>query len=253
MNLRVIGCEGSRLEESRLVTMLLGHRVMLDAGSACSVPPRIQDGLDMVLLTHAHLDHLLELGFLLDNITGFRNRPLTVMGSRACIATIREHYMNDRLWPDFSRISSGGCPVLEYREMPDLEWFELPGEIMAMSVPVNHPAGARGFIFKSGNSAMVYSGDTGPNEALWRRAREVPRLSMAWVECSFPDRLRDLAIASDHLCPSLAREQMAILNRPDVPGYAFHLKKRLRTETVAELGHDFLIPANGDSYLLGGQ
>jgi len=252
LNFRVIGCEGSRLEESRLVTMLLGHRVMLDAGSACSVPPRVQDGLEMVLLTHAHLDHLLELGFLLDNVIGFRKRPLTVMGSSACISIIREHYMNDRLWPDFSRISSGGVPVLRYLEMPDLSWFELPGGIMAMSVPVNHPAGARGFIFRAGNSAMVYSGDTGPTEELWRRAREIPELAMAWVECSFPDRLRDLAIASDHLCPSLARDQMTLLGRPDIPHYAFHLKKRLREETLSELGTDFVVPSNGDSFLLGG-
>lgn len=252
MNFRVIGCEGSRLEESRLVTMLLGHRVMLDAGSACSIPPRIQDGLDMVLLTHAHLDHILELGFLLDNIAGFRNRPLTVTGSRACIAAIREHYMNDRLWPDFSRITPGGYPVLQYREMPDLEWFELPGGIMAMSVPVNHPAGARGFIFRSDSGALVYSGDTGPTEELWLRARQVPGLAMAWVECSFPDRLRDLAIASDHLCPSLAREQMAILDRPHIPVYAFHLKRRLRDEIIAELGNDFTVAADGDSLSVRG-
>jgi len=37
-----------------------------------------------------------------------------------------------------------------------------------------------------------------------------------------------------------------------VPAYAFHLKKRLREETLSELGADFLVPANGDSFLLGG-
>jgi len=99
---------------------------------------------------------------------------------------------------------------------------------------------------------MVYSGDTGPTEELWRRARDIPELAMAWVECSFPDRLRDLAIASDHLCPSLARDQMTLLGRPDIPHYAFHLKKRLREETLSELGTDFVVPSNGDSFLLGG-
>ncbi len=250
MNFRVIGCEGSRLEDSRPVSMLLGSRVMLDAGSAGCVPPEIQDGLDTVLLTHAHLDHVLELGFLLDNTSGFRSGPLTVMGSRACISIVREHYMNGRLWPDFSRITTAAGPMLRYVEMPDLEWFRLPGGIEAMAVPVNHSAGARGFIFRSGGAAMVYSGDTGPTEEIWRRAGEMPELTMAWVECSFPDRLRDLAMVSDHLCPSLAREQMALLGRPDVARFAFHLKRRLRDETVAELGADFRIPANGDGFVL---
>ncbi len=235
MFIEVIGNSGSKNADSRLVCMKLGERVLIDAGSAAFVPEAELDQIDVVMLTHAHLDHILDLGFILDSMISRRNRPLVVMGSEACLCIVKKHYMNGLLWPDFTKINVNGKPILEYRIITDEVWKDLPGDVECMAVPVNHPAGARGFLFRSNGKTVVYSGDTGPTDKLWQKASEIDDLSAVVIEVSFPDSKRNIAIASDHLCPSLAADELSKLDRVEVPIFVFHMKPWFATEIVSEL------------------
>ena len=235
MFIEVVGNSGSKNADSRLVCMKLGERVLIDAGSAAFVPEAELDLIDVVLLTHAHLDHILDLGFILDSMIARRNRPLVVMGSEACLCIVIKHYMNGLLWPDFTKINVNGKPILEYRVIADEVWKDLPGGVECMAVPVNHPAGARGFLFRSGGKTVVYSGDTGPTDKLWQKASEIDDLSAVVIEVSFPDSKRNIAIASDHLCPSLAIDELSKLGRAEVPISIFHMKPWFAEEIVSEL------------------
>ncbi|RKZ00826.1 3',5'-cyclic-nucleotide phosphodiesterase, partial [Candidatus Fermentibacteria bacterium] len=113
MFIEVVGNSGSKNAESRLVCMKLGTRVLIDAGSAALISDEELDQIDLVLLTHAHLDHILDLGFILDSMISRRTRPLVVTGSEACLNIVKTHYMNGLLWPDFSKIQVEGRPILE--------------------------------------------------------------------------------------------------------------------------------------------
>ncbi len=239
MFLEVVGSDGSKQAGSNLVTMRLGESVLIDSGSASSLTNTDQMDTELVLLTHAHLDHVLELGFLIDAIASQRGTPLKVMGSPACLAIVKTHYMNDLIWPDFSGISTVYGPALEYSELIDGEWMELPSGIEALPVPVNHGAGARGFLFRSSQGAIVYSGDTGPTEEIWKIASDLENLTAIIVEVSFPDRLSNVALASDHLCPELLLAEMEKLGRDEVPIYAFHLKPWFRHEIERDLARSF--------------
>ena len=239
MFLEVVGADGSKQAGNHLVSMKLGNSVLLDAGSASSLTNSEQMQVEVVLLTHAHLDHILDLGFLADATASQRSNPLTVIGSEASLAIVRKHYMNDLIWPDFSLLETGHGVALDYIDLVDGEWLELPDDLRALPIPVNHGAGARGFIFDSGSSSIAYTGDTGPTERIWELASNVDNLSMVIAEVSFPDRLNDVAIASDHMTPGLLEKEMEKLDRPGIPIFAFHLKPWFRHEIERDLARRF--------------
>jgi cAMP phosphodiesterase len=239
MRLEVLGADGSKLQGSSLCSVLLGDSVLLDAGSASNLPRDRQIPVEMVLLTHAHLDHIMELGFILDATVALRNAPLVVAGSAACLDMVREHYLNNLVWPDFSGIRTSTGPALIYRPLPDREWLTLPGDLEAWMEPVCHGAGARGFLFRTGTGSAVYTGDTGPTETIWERASELKDLRMVIAEVSFPDSLEDMALRSNHLSPGLLERELRKLDREGIPLFAFHLKPWLRIEIEGDLRRRF--------------
>lgn len=254
MFIEVVGASGSKNSVDRIVCMRLGEKVLIDAGSASFIPYEQLKRTKAVLLTHAHLDHILDLGFVLDSLVPERREPLVVMGSEACISIVKTHYMNGLIWPDFTKIYANGSPVLEYRIIEDFRWTGLPGGVQCMAVPVNHPAGARGFLFRSGDSILVYSGDTGPTDSLWKTARAEKGISAAVVEVSFPDSHRHIALAADHLSPSLAATEIRKLGERDFPVYLFHMKPWFAGEIEKEIqvigpGAEFL--RQGDKITFG--
>jgi len=239
MNIDVIGVDGSKQYGCNLCSMLLGESVLLDAGSASMLSGTQQQNVDMVLLTHAHLDHVLELGFMIDATVTIRDEPLRVMGSKACLEIVRKHYMNDLIWPDFSRIKTSKGPALIYEILEDRQWLSLPGGLSAWAEPVCHGAGARGFLFRSSTGTILHTGDTGPTNSIWEKAAELDDLKMIIAEISFPEKKTDIAIASNHLTASLLEKELDKLDRPDVPVYAFHLKPWERHEIEKDVARRF--------------
>ncbi len=235
MFIEVVGASGSKNSVDRIVCMRLGEKVLIDAGSASYIPYEQLKRTEAILLTHAHLDHILDLGFVLDSLVTERKSPLVVMGSEACISIVKTHYMNGLIWPDFTKIFSNGNPVLEYRIIEDYSWTDLPGGVSCMAVPVNHPAGARGYLFRSGDFTLVYSGDTGPTDSLWATAASEGSIRAAVIEVSFPDSRRGIALAADHLSPSLAVAEISKLDIPGIPIYIFHMKPWFAEEIEGDM------------------
>lgn len=236
MHIEVLGADGGKKSGSSLVAMKIGRSVLIDAGSASSLKDDEQSQIEVVLLTHAHLDHILELGFMADAAASLRDSPLRVLGSAASLKAVQTHYMNDLVWPDFSRIRTSSGPAVIYETIVDHEWVELPGGLSAMPVPVNHGAGARGFLLRSpSGGAAVYTGDTGPTSDIWEEASKLEDIELILAEVSFPDSMTDLAISSDHLTPKLLAEELRKLDRPSAPVFAFHLKPWYRQEIDRDL------------------
>lgn len=237
--LEVIGADGGKRPGSNLVSMRLGPSVLVDTGSGSSLHDSELASLEAVLITHAHLDHILDLGLLVDASVSSRDAPIRVLASAACIQAIRTHYMNDLIWPDFSRIHTSSGQTVVYEELADYEWLHLPGDIDALPIPVNHGAGGRGFIFRSPTGSMVYTGDTGPTLSIWDEAAKLDDLRFIVAEVSFPDSRKEVAIAADHLTPELLLAELSRLGNKHVPVYAFHLKPWHRQEIDRDLSRRF--------------
>jgi len=85
------------------------------------------------------------------------------------------------------------------------------------------------------SSAFVYSGDTYSTDELWHEAKHIPHLTTAFIECSFPNSMIELARTSKHLTPALFAQEFRKLDRDDITVYAYHLKPAYRDQILREL------------------
>jgi ribonuclease BN (tRNA processing enzyme) len=82
--------------------------------------------------------------------------------------------------------------------------------------------------------AWVYTGDTGPNPALWERLAALP-LRVLVIETAFRDDEHRLAQVSRHLCPAmLERELGGLTQTADI--YITHIKPGEVDAVMAEIG-----------------
>ena len=235
MKIRVLGVYGSEGQGQRPSAFLVNDRVLVDAGT---VPGALnveeQREIEHALLSHAHLDHIAGLAFLVDTfaITGSR-RAVTATSIARVVDDLRKHAFNDSLWPDFTTIPTEHTPVLGYRALPE-EVESRVGELWVTPIPVDHTVPTVGFVIHDGETGFVYSGDTGPTDRLWQTARELTGLKAVIVETAFPNRLEGLARASKHLTPAMLTQEMKKMPA-DLPLWIYHIKPHFFEETAEEL------------------
>lgn len=205
--------------------MILDHDVVIDAGTGVGDLSVSELALiDHVFITHSHLDHVASLPFMLDTVSSFRDRPVTLYATRATLDTLRQHLFNWKLWPDFSVIPDPDNPALRFRAIDLGETIELDGRRIT-AVPAHHVVPAVGYHIDSGSASLVYTGDTTTNDALWPVVNAIGNLRYLIIETALSDRERDLAVVSKHLCPSLLAEELTKLAlAPEI--YITHLKPR---------------------------
>jgi len=235
MEFQVLGSFGARLPGHGTVCFLVNDRMLVDAGAVTwRLNLEQQLAIDDVLLTHAHLDHIVDLAFIADNVLPFRDRSIRVWAPAEVLDAAHRHLFNNVLWPDFTSLKVGREPVLEFRPLPEGGVTEIAG-IKVSWRGTSHTVFTAGYLLEQNDRSLLVSGDTGPTEAIWALGRNSRGLAGVLAEVSFPNRLQDLALASGHLTPALVGEEMAKLNRPDVPVWVFHMKPQFLEEILAEL------------------
>src|SRR3954453_23967883 len=94
-----------------LTTLLVDDTVPVDAGSlGLYGTPAEQARVRHVFLTHAHIDHVGSLPIFLENVSDDSAHCPTVHAPPAVLEVIRTDVLNDRLFPDFVRLSNDGPP-----------------------------------------------------------------------------------------------------------------------------------------------
>src|SRR5919198_5210326 len=115
MRIEVLGCHGGDVPNLRLPTFLVNGQLLLEAGSVSgALPLERQVAIEHVLVSHAHLDHVVGLAFLVDNIQSAARRTaaVTTASLAPVIDDLRAHCFNNRLWPDFTVLPTPEAPVL---------------------------------------------------------------------------------------------------------------------------------------------
>ena len=242
MNLNVLGCSGAIAAGCKTTAFLLDGDVLIDAGTG--VGDLALDDLakvDHILITHSHLDHVLSIGLLADSVMRLRKaqgRPaIQVRALPETLAALRQHIFNGVIWPDFTRLPSAENPVLELLPFAIGDVLTLSGKRIEV-LSASHTVPAVGFAVDGGSAGWwVYTGDTGPNPALWRRLKDM-RVAHLVIETAFSDEERQLARISRHLCPTALGNALAQLEG-SVDVHITHIKpgemEAVMTE-IARLG-----------------
>ena len=216
MQIRVLGCSGSIAAGSRTTSFLLDRDVLIDAGTG--VGDLTLDELariDHILVSHSHLDHVLAIGLLADSVARRRAgaAPIRVYALPATITALRTHLFNGVIWPDFTCLPSAERPVLAFEPFAVGQVLKL-GAHRVEVLPAVHTVPAVGFAVlphTPEGGAWVFTGDTGPNPALWQRLRSLGVAQLV-IETAFSDEERALAKISKHLCPSTLGVELAQLD-----------------------------------------
>jgi cAMP phosphodiesterase len=243
LKIKVLGASGSEVPGHSCPAFLVDGKLLLDAGTvAVSLNIREEHSLQYILLTHAHFDHIKGIPFLLDNLV-IRNtgNTITVLSGKDVLDDLRKNILNDRIWPDFSKLPTPEHPVLKYRAIRPNRPAEIDGYKVVMGKVHHGNVPAYGFIVeKNGKKAIAYTGDTGPTDRFWETMAAY-NVKCLIVETSFPNRLEEMALATGHLTPSLLKKEIAKMPNPLPKIYVMHLKPQHLSEIEVEieaLDHD---------------
>ena len=260
MILNVLGCSGSIAAGCKTTAFLLDGDVLIDAGTG--VGDQALDALariDHVVVSHSHLDHILSIGLLADSVMRLRRAagrgPIQVHALPETLAALRAHIFNGVIWPDFTRLPSAEAPVLELLPFAVGDVLTLNGKRIEV-LSASHTVPAVGFGVDGGADAgwWIFTGDTGPNPALWRRLRGL-KVAHLVIETAFSDEERQLARISRHLCPTALGHELAQLEG-SVDVHITHIKPGEIDAVMAEIGrlgtpHRVHALAAGDVMKLG--
>ncbi|MDQ7787516.1 MAG: 3',5'-cyclic-nucleotide phosphodiesterase [Thermodesulfovibrionales bacterium] len=236
MKIKVIGCSGAEFPGHNPPSFLLDKEIVFDAGSITNVLDRkAQLKIKHIFITHAHLDHILSIPFLADNIiVGNKGRIITLYSIAPVIRTIRNHLFNSEVWPDFTLLPNPKEAILNLTPLKAGRTITVNGYSVT-PYKVNHPVPAVGYLVEDrGGKLFFYTGDTGPTRQTWKQAGK-RQLDALIIDVSFPNNMRELAITTGHLTPDLLGEEIKHMPCKPRRVYVTHLKPQYSRRISVEL------------------
>ncbi|MEZ6031532.1 MAG: MBL fold metallo-hydrolase [Planctomycetaceae bacterium] len=188
MQLIFLGTGGYHPNERRHTASLLlpDLGVALDAGTGFfRVQKAIRTSTLDVFLTHAHLDHICGLTFILVPLMRGDLKRIRVFGTDATLQAVRSHLLANELFPVE--------PAFEWHPLTDR--IPLPDNGALTWIPLVHPGGSVGFRLDWPEKSLAYITDT---TAPGNYADFVRGVDVLVHECYFPDHLDDWARKTGH-------------------------------------------------------
>jgi len=218
-------------------TFLLNKINSIDAGSLLKYIDVASVDIEYIWLTHSHLDHIVDIAYILDRYFALRKKTLNIIGLPNTIKSVRENFLNDSIWPDFSKIKlqSTDKMAVKYIELELDKSYTISDNESIKAFQTDHTVDSCGYIYtKDDNSIMITSDTLSLENAISILNRQKSIKSLI-VECSFPSELEKLAINTKHLTPDLLLDGLKSLKRDDIKVYINHIKPSYEEKIIKEI------------------
>jgi HD-GYP domain-containing protein (c-di-GMP phosphodiesterase class II) len=234
---KILGAQGSRSDNAFTTCIQVTKNTLIDAGNIMHALGEEALHVNHIFLSHAHLDHIIDSAFLMDNSFAKRTEPLCLYGLPETIQAIKKNIFNWDIWPDFGEIHLIGSksPAVKYIEIEPNHTYEVEDGISLTPILANHTVPCCGYIIEKEGSGIFFSGDTYKNPSLWEMLNKRTSIKALIIDVSFPNRFAKIAKESKHLTPKLLSEELSLLTRTDLNIYINHLKPFYAEQTMQEL------------------
>jgi len=192
--------------------------------------------LERVWVTHSHLDHIVDLAFIVDEYFEKRTKTLKIMALKETIDALKTHVFNNTIWPDFSTIPlANGNMALSYEAVALGTPYNLGDGQEIQAFLGDHTVASIGYVVSEGNNAVLIASDTHALGHVVSLVDKDTNISTLVIECSFPSSMLELARVSKHLTPSLLFEGMKPLEDKGLKLYVNHIKPSYKKEIIREI------------------
>jgi len=231
--IRVLGAYGSRYDDMHPTCFLINDCICIDAGNILQPLKDKSQNIKHILLTHSHLDHILDIPFLSDITLSIREFSLNIWALRETIEDLKKYIMNWHIWPDFSSINlvrKKDNPAVNYHLIDFNKKYKIEGLIFK-TVKSNHSVPTTGFVI---NDKIYISGDTTVNKNLVNEVNKNTSIEKVFIDVSFPSYLEKVAVDSKHHSTKSFKEEIRKI-RKNVEIYVYHIKPPFKKDIIREL------------------
>ena len=236
-NIKILGAYGTKAKGFGTSAFYLDEKNVIDAGNL--LKPLAEDSahIENIWLTHSHLDHISDIAYILDNYFSLRTKTLNIIGLPATVKAVKKHFLNDVIWPDFSKIRmhNSSYMTVEYTELELGIEYNLSKDVSIEAFKTDHTVVSCGYIYKKRNSSILITADTYSLDNVLEIIDSREDITSIIIECSFPSSMDKLAKESKHLTPKILFEKLDMLKRDGVNLYINHIKPPFLEKMIQEI------------------
>ena len=235
--IKILGAYGTKAKGFGTSSIYLNAQNIIDAGNLLNGLGDKCIEIENIYLTHSHLDHICDIAYVIDHYFNLRKKSLNIIGLPQTIEDIKKHFLNDIIWPDFSKIALDNSDemAIVYKELTLDREYKLNDKESIKAFKTDHTVASCGYIYKSDNSSIMITADTYSLESAISELEKDLSIKTLIVECSFSSNMEKLAQESKHLTSKTLFKELKKLDRDDIGIYINHMKPAFIKEIKYEI------------------
>ena len=235
--IKILGAFGTKSKGFGTSSFYLNSKNVIDAGNLLDSLEESSIEIENIWLTHSHLDHIADIAYILDNYFSLRSKTLNIIALPQTIKVLKENFLNDTIWPDFSVIPMPNSQemALKYTEIELSHEYKIGKNEFIRAFKTDHTVASCGYVYKKDEQGVLITADTYSLDCMIDEVEKDKTITTIVVECSFPSSMKELAVESKHLTPELLFSKLEKLKRDDIKLYINHIKPIYLDEIVREI------------------